>query len=492
MSEQAEWLGITFSVPMYITGEGEPYRPQAVMFFDAGARSVVGYELVHPVDGTAQAVALFRATTAAPLDGPPRTPKRLRVPSLELAEALRAELTDVEIVVAPTPELEGVIDALLEQLTDDADDEDDALQTLVPRGGLAEDVTALFEVAARLYELEPWKTVPPGSFVGVSCPMLGIAEGALYLVGQDEPPCGFSLFWTYDDVIAYAASIGAAERDEPIGAIPQHLIFNYEPRSEYPASMLEQVETFGFRVAGEDAYPKTMVIDSDGIGRPLTKPELNGLTVVLDAFTKLLADPALAGAWTTGKVIFAKSSAGKVTAEVAAPLAELASRVEELGPLHQRAEAFLEELAETMPEGGEPFTWAGILTNLSIRKVGALLPELTPEQLQELLFVAVPAEVMCEPGQAWDVIAGTKAALAHAGAHELEQTLPADAVKRLEERLGSPAAFGPEKSLFMAGTWAGYDMTTEEGITEFLSTQQLIGQAAMERAREAQQARKKR
>jgi hypothetical protein len=492
MSEQAEWLGIMFSVPMYITGEGEPYRPEAVMFFDAGTSSVVGYELVHPVDATAQAVPLFRATTKAPLNGKPRTPKRLRVPSRELAEALRSELTDVEVVEAPTPELEGVVAALVEHMTeDDDDDEVDEPLTLLPPGVSADDVRAFFAAAARLYDLEPWLAVPVGGFIGVSCQALRIGAGALFVVGQTEPPRGFSLFWSHDDVIAYAAHMGAAERGEEIGAIPQHVIFNYERQSDYPAQLREEVETHGFRVAGEDAYPRTMVVDRDVVGRPLTKEELIGLTVVLQALAKLVADPSIASTWETGKAITARSNAGKVVAELTAPLAELSERIAELGPLHQRAEALLEELSKTMPEG-EAFTWAGVLTNISVRNIGALVHELSTEQLQQLVFVMVPAEVMCEPGQAGDVIAGAKALLVQRQAHELEKALPADAAQALEERLGNPAAFGPEKSLIMAGTWAGYDMTTEDGITEFLTVQQVIGQAAMERVREVMDARKKR
>jgi hypothetical protein len=34
----------------------------------------------------------------------------------------------------------------------------------------------------------------------------------------------------------------------------------------------------------------------------------------------------------------------------------------------------------------------------------------------------------------------------------------------------------------MAGTWAGYDMSTEDGVAEFLAAQQIMGEAARERA----------
>jgi hypothetical protein len=492
VSDQSEWLGITFSVPMYITGEGEPYRPEAVMFFDAGTSSVLGYELVHPVDAAAQAATVFRATTKAPLVGAPRAPTRLRVPSSELAEALRAELSDLEIVVAPTPELEGVVAALLHQLTAEEDDGDDKqVLTLLPRGVTADDVSAFFTAASRLYTLEPWNAVPVGGFVGISCRALGIGEGALFVVGQSELPRGFSMFWTHDDVIAYAENMDASERGEEIDAIPQHVIFNYEQRSDYPTPLLDQVEMHGFPVASEDAYPRTMVVDSDVVGRPLTKEELNGLTVVIQALAKLVENPALAGAWDSGETVTARSSAGNVVAEASAPLPELSDRIAELSPLHRRAEAFLEELATTMPDG-EPFSWAGVTTSLAMRSLGALVHELSAEQLLELVFVTVPAEIMCEPAQASDVIAGIKALLAHGQAHELEKALPADATEKLEQRLGDAAAFGPEKALFMAGTWAGYDMTTEDGITEFLAVQQAVGTQAMNQAREAMLARKKR
>jgi hypothetical protein len=250
--------------------------------------------------------------------------------------------------------------------------------------------------------------------------------------------------------------------------------------------VLAEIEQHGFRVAGADAYPSGMVVDRDLVGRPLTQAELAGVTAILDALTQLSTVPELAAAWTGGPAVSVRGPSVVLTA----PLAELADRIADKGPLQRKAGALLDGLADKVSDP-ETLAWASMLTEYAIEAHDALVHELSPAELQTIVLVRIPAEVTCAPDQAPVAIAALRALLEHAAqsseparARQLLQGLPKDVAAQLEQRLADPTAFGPEKALVMAGTWAGFDMSTEEGVDEFLMTQEIIGDEARERARE--------
>lgn len=486
----SEWLGVVFPVPLYVTGEGEPYRPEAVMWFDADNAQVVGYELMRPVEATEQAAKLFREATRAPLNGEPRTPTRIRVPSLELANALRSEL-QLPIVVEPVPELEGVIAALCEHMAEG--DEADEPATLLHPGLEPADVAAFFASAAALFETRPWDATPLGSFIGVASEALGIEAGAMFVVGQIGPPRGFSLFSSEDDVVRYAEGMDADERGDTPDDLPDHIIFNFGPRAEVAPTILAEISQHGFAVAGDDAYPSVMAVDPDLVGRPLTQTELRGVTAILDALAQLVGAPELAAAWDGGPAVSVRGPA----VVLSAPLPDLAERVRGQAPLQRKAASVLEALVDVVTDP-ETLAWASLLTEYAIAAHDALVHELSPSELGTLVFTTVPAEVTCAPEQATAVIAALRALLEQAAksaqparARQLLQGLPGDAEAQLRGRLGDPTTFGPEKALIMAGSWAGFDMSTDEGIDEFLTTQELIGSEARERARQLLRDRKK-
>src|SRR4051812_2888103 len=107
-----EWIGALVALPSYVTGEGEPYRPTAVMWLEPDSGVVVDTELVRPEQALARAAGLFLHATREPMAGPPRVPNRLRVSDPALAAALRGSIGDVELVVAATPEVDDVVASL--------------------------------------------------------------------------------------------------------------------------------------------------------------------------------------------------------------------------------------------------------------------------------------------------------------------------------------------------------------------------------------------
>src|SRR6266540_2714214 len=115
-----EWVGGRITLPVYIT-EGQPYRPEAVMWFELPSELVLGFSMIDPTKSPPSFSDTLRGVLSAPLAGPPRRPTRVRVADQTLAAEARAALGDAggtEVVVAPTPELDELAHQFARSLPD--------------------------------------------------------------------------------------------------------------------------------------------------------------------------------------------------------------------------------------------------------------------------------------------------------------------------------------------------------------------------------------
>jgi hypothetical protein len=145
-----EWVDGLVSMPGYVTGEGEPYRPQALSWMAADG-AVLGHTVGRPGELVERACESLRSTIQRPMRGRPHAPDRVRVASPELAEALRAGSSGVEVVCAPTPEIDALFAAMRERMGEDAEAEQSYLSPDVdPRA-----IAAFFRAAAALFRAEP-------------------------------------------------------------------------------------------------------------------------------------------------------------------------------------------------------------------------------------------------------------------------------------------------------------------------------------------------
>src|SRR6186713_2880280 len=117
-----EWVGGLVSMPAYVTGEGEPYRPESLFWMGADG-VVIGYTVGMPGELVALAAESLRNTIERPMFGKPHAPERVRVASAELANALRAGCVGIEIVCAPTPELDTMLREMRERMDEDVEQE---------------------------------------------------------------------------------------------------------------------------------------------------------------------------------------------------------------------------------------------------------------------------------------------------------------------------------------------------------------------------------
>ncbi len=134
------------------------------------------------------------------------------------------------------------------------------------------------------------------------------------------------------------------------------------------------------------------------------------------------------------------------------------------------------EFQALLDEGIEP-GWTSMLLDFGIDYLGLTPPQMTPASLREILFDIFPRKVTADANEAPAVIRELQAfwqflqrefQLENAAA--CLKVLNDRAARRLKEEMNNPANFGMAKSLMMMGLERGFDMTTEEGINEWVNT----------------------
>jgi hypothetical protein len=120
--------------------------------------------------------------------------------------------------------------------------------------------------------------------------------------------------------------------------------------------------------------------------------------------------------------------------------------------------------------------WAAFLLEYAANYLGTTPPEMSKGEFQEVVFDLFPRKVSTGPETAPEVIAELQAfwTFLHrqyqlANAPQILATLDHNAAARLREKLADPRNWGMAKSFFMKGAQAGYDMTNQQGLDEYLA-----------------------
>jgi hypothetical protein len=492
---EIEWVGGIVAMPAYITCEGEPYRPET-LFWLGTEGAVLGHAVGKPGELVELACESLRSTIEQPMWGPPHAPDRVRVASPELAQALRAGQSRIEVVCAPTPEIDAVFAAMRERMNDDAETEQSYLSPDVGPAAIA----AFFRAAAALFRAKPWKTVPSDqSLFSVSIAGLGLADAVLSVIGQMGQSLGLILFSGIDDFEAYLEAAQAIERgEEP--AMPRHLALNFDRRDNLSARLRKEIAEHRWEIAGANAYPWLVAVDEDLVARPPTAEEVTTVEAIALALPKLLEEKqALLTAWEGGepvtRTLVVATHAGEVEVSLRFPyqqesgeydvLAEFVELGRDGDVLDAEARRPLEdELVRRFVASPEAKSLTDIqschfLMDFAAAYFNATIATLGPRELREIVFEIIPRKVSIEASAASWIIDESRAFYKFLGRElGLEQAdaclrvLGGDAVKKLEAALSDPSKFGMAKSLFMGGREAGFDMDSKEGIEAWMRVMQ--------------------
>ena len=134
------------------------------------------------------------------------------------------------------------------------------------------------------------------------------------------------------------------------------------------------------------------------------------------------------------------------------------------------------EFQALLDEGIDP-GWTSMFLDFGIDYLGVTPPQMTPASLREILFELIPRKVTADAEEAPGVIRELHAFweflqrefhLENASA--ILKVLNDSAARRLKEEMNNPANFGMAKSLMMMGLERGFDMTSQEGIEQWVNT----------------------
>jgi hypothetical protein len=489
-----EWVGGIVAMPMYVTGEGEPYRPEALFWMSE--EGVLGHTLGKPGEVIRLACESLRDAVEQPMVGRPHAPDRVRVASPELAEALRAGQPRLEIVCAPTPEIDVVLAAMLERMDEDAQSTESYLSPDVRPATVA----AFFHAAAVLFRATPWATVPNDqSLFAVDIEAFGIRDAALSVIGQMGQSPGFILFSNLDDFEAFLDAAEAMEHGEET-AMPSYLALNFERGADLSAPLRQEIDEHRWEVAGANAYPWLGVVDEELVARPPTAVEVSIASALSLALPEILKEQnALLAAWSGGDpvthTLVVATPAGDVEVALRAPferersdygppydviadLFELGRDGDEIDPEERGSlDGELVRRFAASPEGRTltDVRFCHVVMEFAADYFNATIATLDARELREILFDIIPRNVSVDASSAREIVEENRAFFAflkreyrldHADA--CLRVLGDDAVKKLEAALSDTSKFGLAKSLVMRGREAGFDMDSKSGIEAWM------------------------
>jgi hypothetical protein len=494
-----EWIGGIVLMSSYITGEGEPYRPEALFWMGAEG-AILGITLARPGALLPMASECLQSTIEKPRHGRPHAPTRVRVASAELAGVLRAGHPGLDVVCAPTPELDEMLAMMREGMDRGGGGEQSYLS---PDIG-PEAVASFFRAAAGLFRAKPWKIVPSDqSLFSVTIEQLGVRDAAMSIIGQMGQSLGLVLFSGLDDFEAYLEAADAMAHDkEP--EMPPHLALNFERGAELSPKLRKEIAEHKWEVAAANAYPWLVAIDEELVARPPTAREVTMAEAIALALTNVLTEKkALRSAWKGGEPVARALSVdthqGAIEVFLRAPymrapfvfdashdiladLAALARQDDEVDP--EAREPLEEELVRRFAASPEAKDLDEIqacrfVMDFAADYFGATIATLGASELREIIFGIIPRKVSIDAAEARWIIEENaafyrflKREYGLKQADPCLRVLAGDAVKNLEAALSDSSHFGMAKSLFMAGREAGFDMESREGIEAWMRSVQ--------------------
>ena len=265
-----EWVGGILAPPFYLLDREEPYRPKVVVWLELPEGRVVGRQMVMPEDLDGAVGRVLRKALTEPLVGAPCRPDAIRVDDPLSAAEVHAEMDGtIPITVAPLPELDDVLEHLVESMPPgDADESYLADGRVSPAA-----VERLFTAARGLFATAPWSIAADTQVLRMDVPALDIEGACLSILGQATGRHGVLIFPSLIDFEMFMDAAGDLE-DGPFDLGSGWLALVYERAADLAPSMRREAMKHGWPVEGPDAYPVVERRDPDGVPRPLVERDV--------------------------------------------------------------------------------------------------------------------------------------------------------------------------------------------------------------------------
>ncbi len=360
------WIGGIVTAPLYLT-EGEPYRPDLVVWIDTGSGRVLNSEVAEPADSAGVLAASYSNAVRELRSGQP--PRRVRVANPELAAAIRTVVgDDTRIEIVPTPEVSEVVDSLARFLATKGQDPEDHEGPSYFEGGRVppETVAAFFEASAGLYRVAPWKRLWDAEIIGLDVPALGLERAVISVMGRGGQSFGFMLLDSAVEFDAMHFAAGNPLQGEDLGTAIMSL--NYEPKTKLPPAMRREIVQHGWMIAAPKGHPYILAVDRDRVVRPLVERDVRLMTAVADSLARFFTTHGDAlSAVMTGTIVeeYTVSIASGLKVRITAPHPEI--------PWRPDAPEFPEALDATQESGDLDLDDEGALKSEIVRTTDAFV-----------------------------------------------------------------------------------------------------------------------
>lgn len=269
-------------------GDAAPVSPDLVLWGDPDHGVLVGQDVLLP-DAPAQATAesLHKALTRPiPGSGRPRQPRKIRVRSREIAEAIRSVTEPLGIPLEITERLPFLDDVFrgFEARFGSPTHLGYLDATDLPEPLLSE----LFAAAASFFRAQPWQQFEDGDPILLECEEWTPPDRYAVLVGDGVEARGVAVFQSWRDLLSFSsAAPQAAESDTLLERIPA-VVLMFTPTDRLGKHRTEEARKRRWSLASHDAYP---VVWASGPGRESRWPtpgEVRTLIAVLRAMVPFL------------------------------------------------------------------------------------------------------------------------------------------------------------------------------------------------------------
>lgn len=496
--EKTEWIGGVVNASGFITGEGPVYQPKMLVWMDTDG-FIVGMTMCKPDEIQQSIVSSLHTAIEQPAAGNSRPPTRLRVADKDIHRFLSDAFTQLEVILAPTPEIDEMLGTMRKEMENTG-----SPMTYLSLGLPPETIASFFTAAEKLYRAKPWQYVPNDMcIIGVTIKSLGIHDAVVTIIGQQKESYGFILFDSISDYDTYIVGADCISMGLP-AEIPAHIALNFVPGAELGQSQRKEIASNGWKVANAQAYPDLFTANNDRTLRLATVEDLDVTEALSCAMAEFFKKPTrLKDAWTktqnlsetlsvvtyrgpldvTLTVPFPFERAYKKVYRANSPMLALValarSDTSDMDGYLQPADALEAEFIAS-PEG-TPYTTGysvvDLIQQFAWNYYRDTAPTLLATGLDEIIFDIIPRKVMVEPDDASDIIKSSQAFYRFLKreyqlpqADSCLQLLEDDAVNRLRQALVDSSQFGMAKTLFAQGSDSGFDMNSRAGIEAWIES----------------------
>ncbi len=367
-----------------------------------------------------------RQAISEPMMGKPGRPTRLRIGRPDLADAFeRAVGAEIPVVRAPAPEAESFAAEYV------IHEESGGKSTLLINGVGAERIAAFHRATARLVRVDPWAVVRKSRVMGITVEALGVRNGAIAFThgvkGKDheDDVTGCLLFFDgWDEHLEWVRTGKARMVDKSLPIQP-YVHLRFERGRGIEPDIRKEIAMRRWEVAHARAFPELLRFTADVSALRARDSDYALATAACLALAELTErDARLETAWRWGKGIVHEARIDDVVVVLEAPHPR-AQHPATREPFDVRArvcgadgrldptwfEVYCDEILDGFVEtdAGERFgphaqKALDVLCQL-VEHYDVTVADMTPAQLEDALFVRLPATAALAPDAAPAILA---------------------------------------------------------------------------------------